>query len=244
MAKIATIARISRTAISLRYLNHKTCASSAGSVLSSLAIGMRLRRASLCHAPLPRARSLLQLVPQSHQDWNRRQHAHGEKARPALRRSSFSKALLKRRPIPTPSAPRVIAISPISGNVKVMRFALIFMQSAPHFNSHPTPAAVRCASIGTMYYSWGKRSDRRILKTDSNRITRSDPQTEHRRLQSLQIRRARKEDRETIWQIFHAVVAKGDTYVFDPNISRRKALAYWLGPKTRCYVALSDQGIV
>src|SRR5439155_1567513 len=24
----------------------------------------------------------------------------------------------------------------------------------------------------------------------------------------------------------------------------RKALAYWLGPKTRCYVALSDQGIV
>ncbi|PYK71769.1 MAG: GNAT family N-acetyltransferase [Verrucomicrobia bacterium] len=95
-----------------------------------------------------------------------------------------------------------------------------------------------------MYYFWGKRSDRRILKTDSNRITRSNPQTEHRRLQSLQIRRARKEDRETIWQIFHAVVAKGDTYVFDPNISRRKALAYWLGPKTRCYVALSDQGIV
>src|SRR5213596_3904204 len=60
----------------------------------------------------------------------------------------------------------------------------------------------------------------------------------------LQIRRARKEDREIIWQIFHAVVAGGDTYVFDPNISRRKALAYWLGPKTRCYVALSDQGIV
>src|SRR5205814_1011212 len=61
------------------YLNQKTCASSAGSVLSSLAIGMRLRRASLCHAPLPRAISLLQFVPQSHQDWNRRQHAHGEK---------------------------------------------------------------------------------------------------------------------------------------------------------------------
>src|SRR6266567_1507389 len=65
--------------ISLRYLNQKTCASSAGSVLSSLAIGMRLRRASLCHAPLPRARSLLQLVSQSHQDRNRRQHADGDK---------------------------------------------------------------------------------------------------------------------------------------------------------------------
>jgi ribosomal protein S18 acetylase RimI-like enzyme len=75
-------------------------------------------------------------------------------------------------------------------------------------------------------------------------MTRSDPQTKHRQVQWLQIRRARKEDREAIWQIFHAVVAAGDTYVFDPNISRRKALAYWLGPTTRCYVALSDQGIV
>src|SRR4026207_1913244 len=75
-------------------------------------------------------------------------------------------------------------------------------------------------------------------------MTRSDPQTRHQRVRPLQIRRARKEDREAIWQIFRAVVAGGDTYVFDPNISRRKALAYWLGPKTRCYVALSDQGIV
>ena len=75
-------------------------------------------------------------------------------------------------------------------------------------------------------------------------MTRSDPQTRHHRLRPLQIRRARKEDREAIWQIFHAVVAGGDTYVFEPNISRRKALAYCLGPKTRCYVALSDQGIV
>jgi ribosomal protein S18 acetylase RimI-like enzyme len=66
----------------------------------------------------------------------------------------------------------------------------------------------------------------------------------HRRLGPLQIRRARKEDREAIWEIFRAVVAGGDTYVFDPSISRRKALAYWLGPQTRCYVALSDQRIV
>jgi len=75
-------------------------------------------------------------------------------------------------------------------------------------------------------------------------MTRPDRRHKDRRLHSLQIRRAGKEDREAIWQIFHAVVAEGDTYVFDPNISRRKALAYWLGPKTRCYVALSDQGIV
>jgi ribosomal protein S18 acetylase RimI-like enzyme len=75
-------------------------------------------------------------------------------------------------------------------------------------------------------------------------MTRPNCQSTNRQLRPLRIRRARKEDREIIWQIFHAVVAGGDTYVFDPNISRRKALAYWLGPKTRCYVALSDQGIV
>src|SRR5881394_1366976 len=75
-------------------------------------------------------------------------------------------------------------------------------------------------------------------------MTRSNRRKRDRQSRLLQIRRARKEDREIVWQIFHAVVAGGDTYVFDPNISRRKALAYWLGPKTRCYVALSDQGIV
>jgi ribosomal protein S18 acetylase RimI-like enzyme len=81
-------------------------------------------------------------------------------------------------------------------------------------------------------------------ENNNNQMTRPDRRHKDRRLHSLQIRRARKEDREAIWQIFRAVVAGGDTYVFDPNISRRKALAYWLGPKTRCYVALSDQGIV
>jgi ribosomal protein S18 acetylase RimI-like enzyme len=75
-------------------------------------------------------------------------------------------------------------------------------------------------------------------------MTRSNRRHRESQRRPLQIRRARKEDREAIWQIFHAVVAGGDTYVFDPNISRRKALTYWLGPKTRCYVALSDHGIV
>src|SRR5438046_4537892 len=75
-------------------------------------------------------------------------------------------------------------------------------------------------------------------------MTRPDRRSKEQRLRPPQIRRARKEDREAIWQIFRAVVAGGDTYVFDPNIARRKGLAYWLDPKTRCYVALSDQGIV
>jgi len=51
--------------------------------------------------------------------------------------------VLGRRPIPTPSAPRVIAINPISGNVKVTRFALMFMYPLPTFDSHAVSAAVR-----------------------------------------------------------------------------------------------------
>jgi L-amino acid N-acyltransferase YncA len=60
----------------------------------------------------------------------------------------------------------------------------------------------------------------------------------------MRIRRATAKDREAIWQIFHAVIARGDTYAFNPGISRRQALAYWLSPKTRCYVAVSDERIV
>ncbi|MGI9086454.1 MAG: GNAT family N-acetyltransferase [Chthoniobacterales bacterium] len=41
------------------------------------------------------------------------------------------------------------------------------------------------------------------------------------------IRPATSADAEEIWQIFHAVVAGGDVYPFDPEISRTDALAYW-----------------
>jgi hypothetical protein len=64
------------------------------------------------------------------------------RASPALRRSSFSKALPGRRPIPMPGAPRVIAITPISGNVKATRFALMLMGPFDAFDSHPISSAV------------------------------------------------------------------------------------------------------
>jgi len=70
------------------------------------------------------------------------------------------------------------------------------------------------------------------------------PRARNPRRQSLQIRHARKNDSDAIWQIFQAVVARGDTYVFDPQISRIKALGYWFGQKRRCYVAVSDERIV
>jgi ribosomal protein S18 acetylase RimI-like enzyme len=51
------------------------------------------------------------------------------------------------------------------------------------------------------------------------------------------IRTAIKADRDAIWRIFHEVVGAGDTYAFDPAISRRDALAYWFAPGTHTYVA-------
>lgn len=53
----------------------------------------------------------------------------------------------------------------------------------------------------------------------------------------MKIRPATEMDRDAIWEIFHEVVAAGDTYALDPNISREDALAYWFAPDTHTYVA-------
>jgi L-amino acid N-acyltransferase YncA len=59
----------------------------------------------------------------------------------------------------------------------------------------------------------------------------------------LSVREARRSDSDSIWSIFHAVVASADTYVFDPTTSRDDALAYWLDSSARCYVAERDGSI-
>jgi ribosomal protein S18 acetylase RimI-like enzyme len=53
----------------------------------------------------------------------------------------------------------------------------------------------------------------------------------------MRIRAATAADCDAIWSIFHDVVAPGDTYAFDPAISRGDALAYWFAPGTHPYVA-------
>jgi len=53
----------------------------------------------------------------------------------------------------------------------------------------------------------------------------------------MEIRRASQTDGDAIWNIFHEVVAAGDTYAFDPQTSRKDALAYWFRPDTHTYVA-------
>ena len=60
----------------------------------------------------------------------------------------------------------------------------------------------------------------------------------------LNIRPATERDREAIWNIFHEIVVAGDTYAFDPNMSREEALAYWFRDDTHTYVAEKNGGIV
>ena len=52
----------------------------------------------------------------------------------------------------------------------------------------------------------------------------------------LHIRQATAVDNDPIWDIFHSVVVRGDTYAFDPSIGRKEALEYWLHPSNWCYV--------
>lgn len=60
----------------------------------------------------------------------------------------------------------------------------------------------------------------------------------------MKIRAAAQADRAAIWKIFHEVVAAGDTYAIDPEMSREDALAYWFSADTRTYVADSTVGVV
>jgi L-amino acid N-acyltransferase YncA len=53
----------------------------------------------------------------------------------------------------------------------------------------------------------------------------------------MKIRSATEADRDAVWKIFREVVARGDTYALDPNISREDGLAYWFAPGTHTYVA-------
>jgi len=51
------------------------------------------------------------------------------------------------------------------------------------------------------------------------------------------IRSAASADHEAIWQIFRAVIEPGDTFAFDPAMSREAGIAFWLQPSAHVYVA-------
>ncbi|OHB82911.1 MAG: GNAT family N-acetyltransferase [Planctomycetes bacterium RIFCSPHIGHO2_02_FULL_38_41] len=53
----------------------------------------------------------------------------------------------------------------------------------------------------------------------------------------IKIRKARDEDFDDIWDIFHRVVKTGDTFAFDPASNRKDCRALWMSPNIRTYIA-------
>ncbi|NII28237.1 GNAT family N-acetyltransferase [Pseudoflavitalea sp. X16] len=60
----------------------------------------------------------------------------------------------------------------------------------------------------------------------------------------IEIRKATPEDHDQIWNIIRQVIAGGDTYVFSPDSSKEKMLAYWCGQDKHTYVATIDSQVV
>jgi L-amino acid N-acyltransferase YncA len=60
----------------------------------------------------------------------------------------------------------------------------------------------------------------------------------------MQIRPATNADHDAIWNIFHEIIATGDTYAFDPQMPREEALAYWFRADTHTYIAERNGGVV
>jgi L-amino acid N-acyltransferase YncA len=60
----------------------------------------------------------------------------------------------------------------------------------------------------------------------------------------IKIRAASDSDRDAIWKIFQEVIAAGDTYTLDRDMSRDEALAYWFQKSAHVYVAEVNQHVV
>ena len=63
-------------------------------------------------------------------------------------------------------------------------------------------------------------------------------------LRMMKIRAVTEADRDAVWNIFYETIAPGDTYAFDPKMSREEALAYWFRADTHTYVAEKDSSVV
>ena len=57
----------------------------------------------------------------------------------------------------------------------------------------------------------------------------------------MSIREATEEDWEQIWPIFHEVVAKGETYAYDPDTKKQEAYFIWLKRVKKTFV-YEDEG--
>ncbi len=57
----------------------------------------------------------------------------------------------------------------------------------------------------------------------------------------LEIRKAIESDKSAVWEIIKAIISTGDTYIFAPDSSREKMLAYWFAEDKEKYVAILSE---
>jgi GNAT superfamily N-acetyltransferase len=61
---------------------------------------------------------------------------------------------------------------------------------------------------------------------------------------SLSIREIRPDEFPLIWPIFKTVVAAGDTYCYDPDMTFEAARSLWTTPPCRAFAAWEDERVV
>lgn len=59
----------------------------------------------------------------------------------------------------------------------------------------------------------------------------------------INIREAKVEDSESLWQIISLILKEGDTYVFAPDSSKKKMMANWIAKSHHTFVAEIDHQI-
>ena len=72
----------------------------------------------------------------------------------------------------------------------------------------------------------------------------AQPPDDQRSSSGIVIRAATENDRDAIWRIFQATIKTGDTFVYDANTSRDKALAYWCAADAATFVAEQDGNVI
>lgn len=72
---------------------------------------------------------------------------------------------------------------------------------------------------------------------------RSDDLTEASSTEVL-IRPARPDDADQIWGVIEPVIRAGETYALDQDMSRGAALAFWMAPEHRAFVAVDNERII
>jgi ribosomal protein S18 acetylase RimI-like enzyme len=60
----------------------------------------------------------------------------------------------------------------------------------------------------------------------------------------IEIRRAIASDWESIWPLFQAVIAEGDSFVYPPDTTEEEAFEIWMSSPASTYVALEGGGVV